>query len=76
MGFKKENKKHIGVSLGYDITSMTEDPSPLAYLVVCIKLVKTLCMRKQKHRHRFMTQQDLDGTIKKKACYKVRRPAD
>lgn len=56
MDLEKWNKKHISASLGYDITSMTEDPSLLTYLVVCIKLVKTLCMRKQKHRHEFMTQ--------------------
>lgn len=44
MDLEKWKKKHINASLGYDITSMTEDPSLLAYLVVCIKLVKTLCM--------------------------------
>lgn len=72
MDLEKWNKKHISASLGYDITSMTEDPSLLTYLVVCIKLVKTLCMRKQKHRHEFMTQQDLDGTIYKSVLRSVK----
>lgn len=58
---KLEMRNHISFSQGCNLTSMMADSMLFTSLVVCIKLVKTPCVRqKNKHHNNDQPQRTTD----------------